>query len=188
METSEFFVRGMICSSCLKLLTTEMNAIGAEVLDIQLGKITIRYNPNLVSQELIKSKVEANEFEIITDPKLILAETTRCWIINYVWNDFKEEKISDFLPNKIKRPYYLLSRNFTKTFNMSIKNYEQKLKIERTKEKIELEDMSFSEIAYDLGYDNLSSLSRLFKNHTGMSLAEYKNSRGKNRIPIDKIG
>lgn len=188
MVTLELHVKGMICSSCLKLLMTEMNALGAEVLDIQLGKITIRYNDKTVSPAQIKSKVEANEFEVITNPKSILAETTKRWIINYVWNDFKEEKISDFLSNKAKRPYYLLSRNFTRIFKISIKQYEQKLKIERVKEKIELEDMSFSEIAYDLGYYNLSSLSRLFKKHTGMSLVTYKNNQKNQRIPIDKIG
>ncbi|MFT5824239.1 MAG: AraC family transcriptional regulator [Crocinitomix sp.] len=187
IETIEFHVKGMICSSCLKLLNNALIDLGAQVLDIQLGKIAVAFDRNVVSEHQIREIIEQNEFDIITEPKSILAEKTKRWIINYVWNEENEIKIPDYLSDKLNRPYYILSRNFSKVFKYTIKNYEQKLKVERIKEKIEIGNLSFSEIAYDLGYHHLSALSRLFKNHTGMSLVEYKSLSKSLRIPIDKI-
>ena len=184
---AEIHVKGMICSSCLKLLNRELSAKGAEVLDIQLGKIIVRFDSRKVNLDLINEIVVNNEFEIISDPKKILVERTKRWIINFVWDDDKDGKLTSFLVQKLNRPYYILSRHFSRNLGYSIKQYEQKLKVERAKEKIEFEDLSFSEIAYDLGYYHLSALSRLFKNHTGMSLLEYKNKKTRNRIPIDKL-
>jgi AraC-like DNA-binding protein len=52
---------------------------------------------------------------------------------------------------------------------------------------IENGELSFSETAYAMGYQNLSALSRQFKRETGMTLKEYKNLDKGMRIPIDKI-
>ena len=46
---------------------------------------------------------------------------------------------------------------------------------------------SFSEIAYQLNYNTIHHLSNQFKNLTGMTMSEYKNSQDWNRIPLDKI-
>ncbi|MEO6904063.1 MAG: hypothetical protein ABI315_13090 [Bacteroidia bacterium] len=84
--TEEFKIKGMICSCCLKILNNELRATGAEVIEMQLGKITVRYNPEKISLSLINKIIEENEFEIIWDNETILAEQTKRWVINYVWN------------------------------------------------------------------------------------------------------
>ena len=45
MKTEEFHIKGMICTRCLKVLSIELRATGAEVVDMQLGKVIIRYEP-----------------------------------------------------------------------------------------------------------------------------------------------
>jgi AraC-like DNA-binding protein len=42
-------------------------------------------------------------------------------------------------------------------------------------------------MAFELGYQNLSALSRQFKRETGITLKEYKKLGISNRIPIDKL-
>ena len=185
--TEEFKIKGMICSRCLKVLNTELKGTGAEVVDIHLGKIVVRYDPEKIKKSLIKQTIEENDFKIIWDKESILAEQIKRWVINYIWNTDQQENLSDYLAKKLNSNYDFLSKMFSKTFGKTIERYSILLKMERTKEFIENGDLSFSEIAYAFGYQNLSALSRLFKRETGMTLKEYKNLGVSRRIPIDKI-
>jgi len=185
--TEEFKIKGMICSRCLKVLNTELKGTGAEVVDIHLGKIVVRYDPEKIKKSLIKQTIEENDFKIIWDKESILAEQIKRWVINYIWNTDHQENLSDYLAKKLNSNYDYLSKMFSKTFGKTIERYSILLKMERTKEFIENGDLSFSEITYALGYQNPSALSRLFKRETAMTLKEYKNLGVSRRIPIDKI-
>ncbi len=187
LTTEKFKIKGMICSRCLKVLNIELKATGAEVVEIQLGKIVIRYDPSKIDKSLIKQIIQENEFEIIWNKASILAERTKRWIINYLWSTEQEENLSDYLVKKLNTNYDSLSRTFSRTFGKAIERYSILLKMERTKELIENGELSFSEIAYVMGYQNPSALSRQFKRETGMTLKEYKNLEVSRRIPIDKI-
>jgi AraC-like DNA-binding protein len=185
--TQEFKIKGMICGRCLKVLNNELRATGAEVVEIQLGKVVISYSPNKISHSLIDKIIQENEFEILWDKESILTEQTKRWVINYIWNTNHDETLSDYLVEKVNKNYDLLSKNFSKIFGKTIERYSILLKIERVKELIENGELSFSETAYAMGYQNLSALSRQFKRETGMTLKEYKNLDKGMRIPIDKI-
>lgn len=183
----EFNVKGMICSRCLKVLNTELKTAGAKVVEMHLGKVVISYDPKKINKSLIERIIQDNEFEIIWSKESVLSEKIKLWIINYLWNTNQEEKLSSFLQEKLHTNYGSLSKIFSKTFGKTIERYSLLIMIERSKELIENGQMSFSEIAYLMGYQHLSGLSRLFKQETGMSMKEYKNLDINKRIPIDKI-
>lgn len=186
MITEKYNIKGMICSRCLKVLNNELKATGAEVIDIQLGSIRIKYDPEKLSRSEIEKIILENEFDILWDEDSILAEQTKRWIINYIWNADHTQILSEFLAEKIGKNYHALSRNFSKKFGKTIERYNTLLKIERVKEWIEYHEMSFSEMAYTLGYQSPSSLSKQFKKETGMTMKEYKNLDKNQRIPLDK--
>ena len=185
--TEEFKIKGMICSRCLKVLNSELKATGAEILEIKLGKIIIRFNPEKISYSLIEKIIQENEFEILWDKQYVLAEQTKRWIITYLWNTEQQENLSNYLTKRSAKSYDVLSKNFSKTYGKTIERYCILLKIERVKELIENEELNFTEITYLMGYQNLSALSRQFKRETGMTLKEYKNLGISQRIPIDKL-
>ncbi len=185
--TEEFKIKGMICSRCLKVLDKELKATGAEVVDIQLGKIVIRYRPTKIDKSLIEQIIQENEFEIILDKESILAEQIKRWIIIYMWKTEQKEKLSDYLTKKLNTNYETLSRAFSNTFEKTIERYSILLKMERTKELIEDGEFNFSEIAYQMGYQNLSALSRQFKRETGITMKMYRSEGISKRIPLDKI-
>ena len=176
MKIERFQIKGMVCSRCLKVLNNELRASGAEVLDIKLGEVEIKYDPSKINHIVLKKIINDNDFEIIWNDDSILAEQIKRWVINYVWNSDFEENLSSYLVVKLN-----------KVFGKTIERYYLKLKIERTKECIENKELSFGEIAFTLGYQNLSALSKQFKKETGMTMKDYKDLDIKNRIPIDKI-
>lgn len=177
----------MICSRCLKVLNVELMATGAEVLEIELGKLVVRYDPEKINRALIDNIIQENDFEIIWDKESILAEQAKRWVINYIWSANFKQNLSSYLTKKMNKNYGLLSKNFSKSFGKTIERYSILLKIERVKEFVESKEVSFSEIAYVMGYQNLSALSRQFKRETGMTLTEYTNLDIGTRIPIDEI-
>lgn len=183
----EFKIKGMVCSRCLKVLDTELKESGAKVIDIQLGKIVIKYNPKKITNSQITEIIHENEFEVISDKGTILGEQTKQSIINYLWNSDFSDKLSDYLFEKTKINYDNLSKNFSKIYHKTIERYALLLKVERAKELIENGELNFSEIAFILGYQNLSALSRQFKRETGITMKDYKNLGISKRIPLDRI-
>lgn len=188
MKNEEYFIRGMICNRCIKVLKEELSAIGVEVKDIRLGRIQIMYNSKEIEFSKIEKILQGNEFEILKDEESILAEQTKKWILKFIWDTEQEENLSDFLSKQMNKNYQLLSRNFSKMFGQTIERYYIQFKIERVKELVEYEQLSFSEIAYSLGYQNTSALSRQFKRETGITMKAYKELETSIRIPLDEIG
>ncbi len=185
--TQEIKVKGMICSRCIKVLKMEFKTIGVEVIDIHLGEIIVRYNPHKITLTMISQLIKENEFELISDEQDILSEQIKILIIEWIWNTKQGTTLSNFLTKKIGKNYSLLSKIFSKRFGKTIERYGIILKMERAKESIESGQLSFSQIAYSLGYQNLSALSRQFKRETGLTLKDYKKLDVGNRIALDKI-
>lgn len=183
----EFNIKGMICSRCVKVLRSDLAANEIEVVEIELGRIKLDYNPAQIDTSLIEKILMENEFEVIHDQSDILAEETKKWIINFIWNTDNTGKLSSFLSDKLKVNYSALSKNFSIQFGRTIERYSTLLKIERVKELIDSAKYNFSEISFLLGYQNQSALSRQFKRETGLSMQEYKLNDTSNRIPLDRI-
>lgn len=185
--SEEFKIKGMICSRCLKVLNNELKATGAEVTEIELGRVVVYYDQEKIKRSVLSAIIQENEFEIITDKETVLAEQTKRWVINYVWSTDLRGNLSGYLSEKINTNYQRLSKNFSKMFGKTIERYATQLKVERAKELLEHDELSGSEIAFLLGYQNVSALSRQFKRETGLTLTEYRETGSQGRIPIDKI-
>ena len=91
------------------------------------------------------------------------------------------------MESKLNLEYSKISKIFSVTEHITIEKYFIKLKIERVKELIQLQEGNFTEISQLLDYSNVNHLSRLFKSETGMSLTNYKNNQKSIRNPLDQI-
>ena len=118
-------------------------------------------------------------------PEIQLTEAIKVELIHLIENNNSEENSSSYLANRLHKDYSLLSKTFKKIEGQTIEKFFIKLKIEKVKEFIQMNKLSFSEIAYQ--YNSINHLSNQFKNLTGMTMSEYKNSQDWNRIPLDKI-
>lgn len=67
-----------------------------------------------------------------------------------------------------------LHRKIKVLTGMSITNYINHVRIEKSKELLTGTSLTISEISYELGYDNVSYFSKLFKKQTGVSPSSYR--------------
>lgn len=64
-------------------------------------------------------------------------------------------------------------RKFNAVFEVSPKKYINQKKLEKAAQLLKLKEIRISEIAYDCGFDSITSFNRLFKSHFGMSPSKY---------------
>jgi hypothetical protein len=170
------------------IVSKSLQEIGATIINVELGKVTIA-SDTPINHELVRNTLEKNGFELIADKNEILLEKIKSILIDFTNpdRDNEDENISSYLSKKMNRDYAFLSKLFSKTEGISIEKYVINLKIEKTKELIQMNHLSFSEIAYTLGYKSSSHLARQFKNQTGLSMSEYKNLQNWDRKSLDQI-
>ena len=65
-------------------------------------------------------------------------------------------------------------RRFKKAISDSPQVYIQRLKVERAKQQLETTDLSFEEVAYNLGYKNSGSFRKIFMKWVALLPSEYK--------------
>tara|TARA_R110001583_G_scaffold80855_6_gene216493 strand:- start:16059 stop:16640 length:582 start_codon:yes stop_codon:yes gene_type:complete len=187
----EYRIKNMVCKRCLKVIKQELEEINVQVRTLELGKLTVLSSS--VSDEHIDSQIRevlyANGFEIAISEEEMLVEEVKITLIELT-NELPihlKVKTSELLTSKLHRDYKVLSKMFSKNECTTIEKYLIKLKIEKAKELIQLQQHTFSDIAYLLDYSSINHLSRQFKNVTGSSMTDYKNTQVWKRKFYDEI-
>ena len=181
----------MVCRRCLKVIKQELEEMNIEVVSLELGKLTVRAINSKDTE--IDSKViqvlHSNGFEITRSEEEMLVEEVKIALIELVQTlpTHMKEKTSEYLASTLNRDYKILSKLFSKNENTTIEKYFIKLKTEKVKELIQLQQYTFSDMAYMLDYSSVNHLSRQFKNITGTSMTDYKNAEGWERNFYDEI-
>lgn len=181
----------MVCRRCLKVITQELEKINVQIHSLDLGKLTV-LSTSVNTEQMdsqIKEALYANGFEIAINVEEMLIEEVKITLIELTKElpIHLKVKTSEFLASKLHRDYKILSKIFSKKESTTIEQYFIKLKIEKVKELIQLQEYTFSDIAYLLDYSSINHLSRQFKTIAGLSMTDYKNSQMWERNFLDEI-
>ena len=178
----------MVCDRCKMVVKNELEKLQLIVGAIELGRVEVLSKNFESVKPNLKKNLHVLGFELLDNENDVLNELIKTQLINYIEDkSYNEENISDYLSHKLSKDYPSLSNFFSKQNLITIEKYLIKLKIEKAKQLIQENKLNFSEIAYSLGYNNLSHLSTQFKKEIGASLSEFKSKNNYNRKPIDKI-
>lgn len=109
-----------------------------------------------------------NSEKITSRVKMALAELLCNRELNLKTN------LSVYLSDKVHYEYHYLSTVFSDYENISIEKYFIKLKIEKAKRLIVSGGLTFSEIAYQLGYSSPAHFTNQFKQVVSKSPTAYK--------------
>lgn len=184
----KLFIKNMVCNRCIKAIESDVEKLGIHLKHIELGSI-IYEEKSKDDFENIKNVLENNGFIILLAQDQQLVEQIKIELIKLLQKlPLQLEKtLSKYLESTMSIEYSKISKIFSFNESITIEKYFIKLKIEKVKELIQLQENNFTEISQLLDYSNVNHLSRLFKNETGMSLTEYKNSQKSIRNALDQI-
>ncbi|MBC8147400.1 MAG: helix-turn-helix transcriptional regulator [Bacteroidetes bacterium] len=180
----------MVCNCCIKVISQDLNKLNLKIKSIKLGEILIEFNTHILKENEIEKTLENNGFEIIKDKEKIIVEQIKTSVIELVHQANYNNSIirnSDYLVEKLEMPYQQLTSIFSKYEDATLEKFIIKHKIEKVKELIEYDELTLSEIAFQMGYSSVQYLSTQFKTITGYSVSEYKNLPDKERMPLDLI-
>lgn len=162
LDTSEQHKFRVLHEVFIDELETKDN-IQAEMLRMLMARFIIK------STRLLKAKEG-----IIETPKSTKVDLLRSF--NFlVEQHFKTEHRVSFYAEKLFKSPKTLSNNFAKLNRSPLQIIHERIILE-AKQLLTYTDKSAKEIAYDIGFEDASHLSRLFKKHTTQSPSEFKKS------------
>jgi len=174
-------IKNMVCPRCIKVVWDDLQKLGLEVINIELGKVELK-NP-ISTEVLLKVKylLQNNGFELLDDKKSKVIEQIKVLIIEGIQSDrFSDVHInlSEYISNEVQMEYSYLSNLFSSIEGKTIERFVILHKIERIKELISYDELSIKEISNLLRYSSLQALSNQFKKETGMTPSEFKKIAG----------
>jgi AraC family transcriptional regulator len=184
------YVKNMVCGRCIKVVREELERLGLDVVNVELGEVDIA-GAKPLELEKIRTVLEKNGFELIENKNAKLIEQIKLTILKLVQQDQSEHPMhssySENLSRELGHDYHYLSSLFSSVENVTIEQYTILQRIERVKELLRYGDMTLSEIAYKTGYSSVQHLSNQFRKVTGMTPSHFKELRKSLRKPLDKV-
>ena len=179
----------MVCPRCIASVKQILNESGLTFSSVHLGEVKTETDPTEKQLELLQKKLAATGFELLDDPRKRLIEKIKTIIIDQVHYDAdtKKQKLSEVLSSGLRKDYSFLSNLFSDVEGITIEKYLIQQKIERAKELIVYNELTISEIAFQLGYTSVSHLSAQFKSVTGLTPTHFKQVGNAHRKTLDSI-
>jgi AraC-like DNA-binding protein len=164
-------------------------AYGQEIdyQDVQLGEIILKQN--LTDKILKNFEIELNKngFELIDNRNNQLVEKIKKCVLSYVLELQNEKRgnLSDYIITKMDYDYSYLSNLFSSIVGITIEQFFILQRIEKAKELLSYNQLSISEIAFQLGFSSVHHLSTQFKKTTGITPSAFKKTGVVSRKTLD---
>ncbi|WP_264542240.1 MULTISPECIES: AraC family transcriptional regulator [Flavobacterium] len=185
----KIYIKNMVCSRCKMVVKSELEKLGLSVLSVELGEADIIGSLDENKKEEIVRQLEQYGFEVIDDKKSKIIEQIKTIVIELVHHsqDKIKTNLSDFIGEKLNLDYNYLSSLFSEVEGLTIEKYYILQRIERAKELLVYDELSLSEIAYQLNYSSVAYLSNQFKKVTGFTPTYFKQLKEKKRKQIEDL-
>jgi AraC family transcriptional regulator len=190
MENKKLFIKNMVCDRCKMAVKQELERSSIAFNAIELGEVALAEIPAPQQLEQFRAGITALGFELIEDKTARIVSAIKSTVITFVHeNDPKSRKLkfSVYLSDKLNKEYNYLSSIFSEVEGTTIEQYLIHQKIERVKELLVYDELSLSEVAYELGYSSVQHLSNQFKKVTGLTPSHFKQVKENKRKPLDKV-
>ncbi len=190
MSENTLYIKNMVCPRCVSAVKQTLTELEIPFFDVKLGEAALTVDKKQIDKERLDEELRKIGFELIDDEKSHTVSQIKTEIIKYIHHSpdlIRKVNFSDYLADKIGHNYSYLSRLFSSVEAQTIEKYIIHQKIEKVKELLIYDELSLSEISYELDYSSVQHLSRQFKNVTGLTPTEFKKLEHKNRKPLNEV-
>ncbi|MFY0625429.1 MAG: helix-turn-helix transcriptional regulator [Reichenbachiella sp.] len=186
---STLYIKNMVCPRCIHTVKEIFDESGIETTSIQLGEVITSDDIIPSQKEQLAEKLSSRGFELLEDHKSKLIGQIKAIIVDQIHHNIVVLNVnfSSLIADKLNQEYSSLSRLFSSVEGVTIERFILKQKIERVKELIFYNEMTFSEIAFQMDYSSVAYLSAQFKKETGLTPTQFKNQKKNNRKSLDTL-
>ena len=170
------YIKNMVCVRCKMAVQSVLEALQIDYESIELGRVKLRDYLSSEQKKALNTSLQKYELELMEDKKQVLVEQVKILILEIFHrpDTDMELKLSAYLSKKLNYEYTYLSNMFSELEGSTIERFYIVSRIERVKELMVYEDLSLSEIAYQLKFSSVSHLCLQFKKVTGETPSNYK--------------
>lgn len=181
-------VKNMVCPRCIEAVTKVFTREGINPVSVALGQVETEDELSPEKIDSLHVKLEAAGFEFVEDSRKQLVEKIKAIIIKHIhYNGEKGTVLSEQLSTDLHRDYSGLSKMFSAMEGITIEQYVILQKTERVKELLLYNQLTLSEIAYQMGYSSVAHLSAQFRKSTGITPTEFRRQGASLRKPLDDV-
>jgi AraC-like DNA-binding protein len=185
----KLYIKNMVCIRCKMVVKTELAKLGLHYTFVDLGETEILEEITSAQLEQFKLALLRSGLELMDNKKSILIQKIKNIIIELA--HYSEEpltlKFSEFLSQKLDYDYTYLANLFSETQGTTIEKFYITHKIERVKELLVYNELTLTEIAYQMHYSSVAHLSAQFKKVTGLTPSHFKQLKDKRRSMLEDM-
>lgn len=166
----------MVCPRCISAVQQILDDLEMHYTPVNLGEIEMQEILSADKKEDSEKAITEIGFELIDDRKSRMTEKMKNLVVQKIHhsNDDLNIKWADFIANHLNYDYKYLITLFSSIESITLEQFIIRQKTERVKELIVYDELTLSEIGYQLGYSNVAHLSAQFKKITGMTPTQFK--------------
>ena len=190
MQKTQLRIKNMVCDRCKMAVEQVLKDIGLTPERIDLGEVWVSDVPTEAQLAQLKTRLEALGFELLDDQRQQMIERMKTAIIALVHHHQgnKTLNLSVYLSQLLHRDYSALSKLFSEVTGVTIERYFIMQRIERVKELIRYDELTLTEIAYQMNYSSVAHLSSQFRSVTGMTPTQFRFMKTAQRANLDEVG
>lgn len=191
MEATTILVKNMVCQRCVMAVESILEAGQLSFQKVTFGEIHFADALSEEQKGYLKKSLAKVGFEMIDSQTGGLVEKIKQLVIKRARNEVSDKerkiKLSLYLSNNVHHEYTYLSSLFSAVEGRTIENYFIEQRIEKAKELLIYDQLTLSEIAFELEYSSAAHLSNQFKKITGLTPTYFKEIGSVKRKALDKI-
>lgn len=190
MQKTQLRIKNMVCDRCKMAVEQVLKDVGLTPERIDLGEVWVIDVPTEAQLAQLKTRLEALGFELLDDQRQQMIERMKTAIIALVHHHQgnKTLNLSVYLSQLLHRDYSALSKLFSEVTGLTIERYFIMQRIERVKELIRYDELTLTEIAYQMNYSSVAHLSSQFRSVTGMTPTQFRFMKTAQRANLDEVG
>ncbi|WP_338358564.1 AraC family transcriptional regulator [Yeosuana marina] len=184
-ENFEIGVKNMVCNRCIKVVKDELLKNNIDFNHVDLGTIYFNQEISVTEKDKLKILLEKEGFELVEDKESVIVKKIKTIIVQLIHHGKEKpeyQNFSEFISSEIGMDYSQLSKLFSEIEGNTIEHYIIEQRIERAKELIVYNELTLSQISYQLNYSSPQHLSKQFKQITGLTPSVFKNIRTRKKL------
>lgn len=177
----------MVCPRCISSVSEVFTSNGIEILDVKLGEVRTLKPINSSQKKKLQELLASRGFEILEDNKSKIISQIKAEIVNAIHYSTPSQNVnfSTLLSEKVHYDYSYISRLFSSVEGITIERFILFQKIEKVKELLFYDELTLSEISYQMNYSSVAHLSSQFKKETGMTPTQFKKNHEPGHKSLD---
>ncbi len=191
MTPNVLLVKNMVCHRCILATEDILRKLAIPFREVMVGEIHLSHRITDEQIHMLSKHLTVIGLELIDNKTRGLIEKIKHLVLKKARGEVaaneNKVKLSAFLSDRLHHEYTHLSSLFSSVEGRTIENYFIEQRIEKVKELLVYEEMTLSEIAFEMEYSSVSHLSNQFKKITGLTPSHFKLVGSQRRKLLDQV-